>query len=788
MAGTIAMMRAIKLRSVENAIYKPSYNRLSFQIADDTMSTDFSQSYLAARLYLTDSDGNDFTPADFASWAAQNIMVSFGHDNDNYSPACLIKTARLIAKGNGAILEEINFANVLSQTLFQYTADKESVSSSTLLYGETVTGLLGNSLDVLKSSLYKNPMEVHIPLKSFLGLGQHTNFHLSATKGLILQLELEDNKSLFQFNATPQSQSLRKGPEADSGELPGIDTYPPVSEALTYRYRNSTGFNPQPETYPYNPIKSSAFEMFIDPSGDTFPIAMPRSGMRYDGSYFVAPFDGVNILTGLQIRTRVGALQPLTTPYLNALGFNVGDFLKLSFTIPDPNFTPTDPNYAQPKILEYLAQIDYLTPGTETSPGVLTDAIIGLDCCLFYDVAALTVLPVLKSVEVLGVYSNAIDDFEGGDLIKVALPLNTIEFGLTTMTTLQRMGVISVLNGSVFDGTAEGTDIVAGPNDFDLSVQYSLQSNIIADASGTVGVVQAVVTAQGQSSQRVIMNGMNHLPIQGKKCAFKACEKLGDGAGATYVIEFTDLGQEKEQLKFKFLAYDGTEVTPTMKRVCISQCNATVIDETFNPPPAISYRIDRFEIVLIQQTKNPKFPMAMNYSTYKLEPATIESNQQQWQRQFIISEPSCYNIMMLLPDYNGGVLSPLGGGSLISRNRGVSNYRWQVNNVDATNRNIYLQDATTDYPSSLHRDKLLDFFMNSTYSLKNLEGIKGVSGTPYPVEMLPLKVYSGVVGNNLIPNPNGYTAQLMLFADPTMPGRTIRPGPVFLYKFCIRSL
>ena len=51
--------RQIKLRSVEQAIFKPSYNRLNFMIQPDGLATDLSQSYLSMRVWLTKAVSGD---------------------------------------------------------------------------------------------------------------------------------------------------------------------------------------------------------------------------------------------------------------------------------------------------------------------------------------------------------------------------------------------------------------------------------------------------------------------------------------------------------------------------------------------------------------------------------------------------------------------------------------------------------------------------------------------------------------------------------------------------------
>ena len=128
-AQSLFAMRQIKIRSLEDTVYSTRYNRARFDINPDDMSTDLTQSYLLLRLNLVSAPSVvpqvNYTAEDIAAWVAQNVCVQFGYEDMTYSPACLIKTARMVNKRTGNVIEEIQFANVLSQFLFQMINDKE---------------------------------------------------------------------------------------------------------------------------------------------------------------------------------------------------------------------------------------------------------------------------------------------------------------------------------------------------------------------------------------------------------------------------------------------------------------------------------------------------------------------------------------------------------------------------------------------------------------------------------------------------------------------------------------
>jgi hypothetical protein len=72
----------------------------------DNMATDFSESYLAFKLnVLNGATGLAYTKSEIENLDMSNVMFSFGDSvGEAYSPACLIKVARLFYKEE--LLEE----------------------------------------------------------------------------------------------------------------------------------------------------------------------------------------------------------------------------------------------------------------------------------------------------------------------------------------------------------------------------------------------------------------------------------------------------------------------------------------------------------------------------------------------------------------------------------------------------------------------------------------------------------------------------------------------------------
>jgi hypothetical protein len=74
--------------------------------------------------------------------------------------------------------------------------------------------------------------------------------------------------------------------------------------------------------------------------------------------------------------------------------------------------------------------------------------------------------------------------------------------------------------------------------------------------------------------------------------------------------------------------------------------------------------------------------------------------------------------------------------------RNVFNYRFQINNISNTQTDLQLKSLVSDYPSSLHLDKQIDYFSNSSYQMKTMFGIKGLENVAIVPSILPLKIYS----------------------------------------------
>ena len=219
---------------------------------------------------------------------------------------------------------------------------------------------------------------------------------------------------------------------------------------------------------------------------------------------------------------------------------------------------------------------------------------------------------------------------------------------------------------------------------------------------------------------------------------------------------------------------------PTDKTSIVSWCQPNKTDHSYKPK---GWQVTKAELVLVQNMKDTAMPPSSIYPTMKCEAVTIESGTlSEYQRQFIVSEPNCYSVMLLTPEYSGE------GQSLISHSRGIEQYRWSVQNIDNTNRNIVIKSNSSAYPSSLHLDKFVDCMKNDVVPVKAFSGINGVARSVDAPVCFPLKIYTASDAESSYLNPlSGYTLQFAGYSDPAHE-KYVTPGAIMLFKFCYKTL
>ena len=769
-------VRTVKLRSDLDATFKPSYNRMQFTIPSDDLSSDLSQSYLALRMYLTHaSTGLQYTKADLIALAELNTYVSFGQNGQSYSPACLVKMCRLF-NGNMQILEETNFNNVLAETLAQITGDFESVGSSSLTSNTSVVFGQPQSLGASFANILPDavgageqvPIEVHLPLHKLFGFFKNKNVYLNdpalggmGGNALHIHLELEDRAPILQsitmFDSLPC-------PPRQIGGTAGLEYSLSANPYCSLTAQNSNGqateLSDVPNAIPLVPTNTT-----LDPSGNQ--IIFPPPSLIIQNNQIDSFFDA-NPATPTVTLVFGGTW---TQPVVNYFGIAVGSFLKLNFRL---SAIGSLVNQRQDQIVSRFAEVLTATIGVGGLTIVLTK-------------------PFVQTVSAL--YATTLDTVECFSAARAFdLPLIAAADFVAFRQQNQVTVTTAVLNELKVAGLITTTN---GPTNSPFVLNVQTVGEIAATAIPIEPFFDEFLNADVPSVRQMISNNAQKLPVQGASCRIIDVVDIG---GGSCTLTFNNLGLfNNNSLQSAFIEggqilrdgdiVGGDAVTANYQLIItnMSLSGNTVLDDDF------SYEIDKAELVLVQQAKNKTIPMSRVYSTWKVEVATIETQLPIYQRQFLVTEPNCYSILMCMPQYSTAT-TPLAPGttayqpqSLISFNRGCQAYRWSINNIDDTNRDLEVQTNTSYYPSSLHTEKLMDAISNDGHKVKSLSGLLTVPHSGNPVVCLPLKVYNVRQGANFVMKPEGYQVQVTLIADINH-NQPITPGPIFLFKHCLRML
>tara|TARA_R110000868_G_scaffold10675_1_gene51938 strand:+ start:2458 stop:5226 length:2769 start_codon:yes stop_codon:yes gene_type:complete len=916
---SLDMLRTIKIRSVENAEYTKNYNRLRFLISPDNMSTDLSESYIAFKLFVVNgATGVAYTAEELASLDASSIMFSFGDSvGDAYSPACLIKVARLFAQGNQTqILEEIQFSNVLSQTLYQLKSDFETLASESLLTMGSTGMLLNGSLSASTSSyfgasvdLQDQSVQVNVKLSDLFGCCRSTNFWLSITEGLMVELELEDVKPLITqscvvdlSNALPNtvvfdpaaptvlSTGFTDSPSTNhfSTRCPSQNLYAPSSNAMASLLTGTTGLISTPQSYRFD---SSYLDSFFPPNGgdvDTnalvatkyYRIVTVQTAAHPDlaewqtagwtgtalpnvGDVFLCTQDTVaggvciEVTKDNKIVGKPGSTADIIT--INpSIKWSVANMallkivqnavIKLVFKISQVGH--------RDRIFEYISTI-YGVPVAWASDAVGAQIMISdIIAYPIYDGTYLqNALVTLDSFEIIPnsiqvpFQQPAFNTLVSNNLIQ-EVSVATVQFlqkaGCLSGGTLAQVtaGTISQLTGSnvffnadlsidneVLGTGVEGNVVSIYPDEFDtpdvpsLRKLYSNQTKKMPIQTGQVRIVKATKNANNTTWDVTFqtMGLENNNSLQGMcMVAPNADTDITAGLGIRTACTGCTLTIHNVKIpasvnastmvvgEYYFIVATGG-IADAVWQACGNdgvatngqtfQCIAPMPTPYANgfvswvPPNrsastyvAKSWKITKSELVLVQREKDPQIQPSTIYPTWKVEAVTIENQLlTEYMRQFIVVEPNCFNAVLCTPNFNADS-ADLFPQSLISKSRNINQYRWSLNNIDNTNRNISVKNNISSYPSTLHLDKLLDCMRNDVNICRSLSGINGVARSVDAPVVFPLKIYTASDAESHYLNPmSGYTLQWAAYSD-SLHNMYITPGPIFLFKQCFRTL
>ena len=893
--SSLDLFRTIKIKSVENAIYDRNYNRCRFLISPDDMATDLSLSYLAFKLFVINGKtGSAYTPTEISNLEQSSIMFSFGQNDEAYSPACLIKTARLYALGNQSeILEEINYSNVLSQTLFQLKNDFETLASESLLTMSSTGMFLNGSVAATSSSYFGSSVssmndgsvQVNVKLGDLFGVCKSTNFWLSQTNGLEVYLEFEDVKPLIRQScvidlSAPLPNSVTSASPAANTKVVGYTddcssnhfaySAPDQNKyALSNNLLSTTTKISTPQSYRFGSqyISTMTPAQGVDTAalvvGSYYRIvnlgaitaaqwvvagtkAIPTVGEVFKckaitttgGACLLVNSNGAAVLVPGSASKNI-YINPVYTwdaPSLVLLKLVAGTIMKLVFKIQQPGHvdrlfehitaisaTPT-PWVAGTGVTIPLSDVYEIPIFTGT---YLTGATVVLDSFELIPNSNYTLFPIaswntLVSTGVLpGLSLGTIQQLQGAGVLSGGyLPNNPKLSGSNTMfnfavnmrTTNDTNNVVSIY-----------PDVVENGNSPSLRAIYSNQSKKLPVQTGTLRVMKALpIVVSGSATTYDLyfdtMGLVNNNSLQGQVLACPVNSTPAVIAG---------LGNKTPATYFSLIGFNTklpNQALPTDQMVVGEWYGVTLGDATVNwttsgaavadpnvgdsfqctapltsvgtvvwvPPNKYdggnvdkSWQITKSELVLVQHMKDPKMQPSPIYSTYKVEAATIENDTlTEYNRQFIIgmNDRNCFNVLLCTPHYTGE------NQSLISKSRNINQYRFSVNNIDNTNRNIGVRNNTSFYPSSLHLDKLFDTMRNDVGSLKSLSGINGIARSFDPPVVFPLKVYTASDAENQYLSPiTSLTVQFAAYGDSTH-NQYIEAGPIFFFKQMFRML
>lgn len=791
-------VRTIKIRSVVDATYTKSYNRLEFSIDPDSWSTDLSESYLALRMYLAHDTGATpikYTKDEIHQLALNGVYVSFGQAGVSYSPTCLIKHARLYAKNNQSMpLEEILFQNVLTQTLHQICEDFESVGSSSLVSNSSVvfgapqslTSFFANLLpDSVGASDQQLPIEVHIPLKKIFGFFENKNCYLDDEMlgGLRIVLELEDQRSLLQAQVVTENVVCPQiADDGVSGLLASLSVNPYTS--LTQQVQVN------------QPTLGYAGTLPLIPEGVELP-NLTNEGNIMNPACFTVWGDQIGELTN-QATTFTIALdgnawvqQTLTDMWIVA-----GNWCRVNFKV-TPNLAGQLAYQRQTNMMASMSRIDTVTLAAGEVTIVLDDPYQTLtdpnwtflvDHLDFFDVAQAGPVPPAH----VGQHIIALDPQD----VIVSYPNYLVNNQmLITTATLD-----SIVASGLIATAGDGATFVPNGAQFKLNCQVK-GTTIVGETLTNIFPIQptfdSYVAPDQPNTRKIQSNTLQSIPMQGGKTSIVGIVAVEEDS---WLITFTDLGFANKNSLQPSVTVDGVtyeegsvyngEPIHVFYNFWITNFNdATVGFDTTQPEvgcplPDYTYLIDKSELVLVQQGRVKGVPMSRMYFTSKVEIATIETELPVYSRQFVVTEPNVYSLLLCTPQYVATATQPE---CLASWHRGVSRYRYAVNNIDDTNRDLEVWTNNSHYPSSLHLEKLMDAMANDGHTVKSLSGLLSVAQTYLPIVAFPLKIYDAMdspLGFRM--HPQGFVVQWTAYGD-AIHNSPVQAGTIYLFKRLIKT-
>ncbi len=739
------MLKVLKIRSVENAVYTPQYNRMRFKVPSDNLNTHLNESYFSFEVVPVNSVG---TPVD------PEVNIGFGNASTGpYYPSCLLKTARIFRGDSNIPLEEINHYNLIDLNMKLYQKDIEDLASDQYESGFFVPDQFQSD----KSPFWlEGKADIHIYLKDIFGLCKNKDFYLSDTEGLQFEFELEDQYNLFIENK-PDEQHQLVYSSFDNSNVVAT----PLSD-LNNKFISST-YNAAavpPVNLSTADALSNAELVAMGAEPQNFFISIPSTGVTYGTYDSTNKRFPVTLNVGTSNVKLSDATQEFTAYGVNSTASNTILGTSNWASIPmELVYKLSGSTAADPIRSTYLDISGYtnivMSGSTVTTPANFTGWIPWINSTApSFTVSSISTASGLAPVATARTWweivtTNAL----GGNIPSQWGNLS----GTLSDIVANSGGALTLSTGNSALRTITFSSGALKSIDLSIDSKYYMYFDIV-----NVGTAWNPEVKTGNTN----INKMSlYTTSNGKPVVFTATDET------VLQIQLSGNGSIASQnnLIDRKLASTIVGAANTVGRIVLRQIDDSTLSEI--EASTLSYQIPRAELVLIQESKKSTDDIPKVYSTWKMEPTLIESAVGLWQHQFIL-EPNVSNAYLLYPPQYESAAS-----TMHSLTDSLATYRWAIDNIDNTNRDVVVNQ-------SLHYDKLIDTFNNSDYKLKTL-------ATQVPADVpsiLPMKIYTARDDENMYMNNQSHTLQVVLKAGTNDFGTTLAPKNLYLFKQVLKNL
>jgi hypothetical protein len=766
------ILKVLKIRSVENAVYDTRLNRMRFRIPSDNLNTHLSESYLSFQVKPIEANGTA---------VANTSNVGFGNAKTGlYYPTCLLKTVRLFRGDSNVPLEEVQNFNILDQNLKLYQKDMENIASDQFEGGF----FSEDNFQSDKSPFWlEGETEVHIPLSDVFGICKNKDFYLSNVGGLQIEFELEDRYSLFIENIPDDIQQtvFTAFDPADIGIIstPSVSNKNKVYQSLTSNASdvavdsNISVIEKQLQANPTNNnfylAIDSATQAISDLSGttDLYTLTLkvnPTQTLvtQSEGSFIAY---GINSVTANTIFK--------TTDYKNV---PVQIVFKKSATA---TLTSVEPIYGMSAVLTSYTDWSAGTPNVKAVITLTTPIQFNLTNNKIFALAFTQNLAKTSTTQ-------RFIPIDASNNVSALIPKSLTNFGSNNPT----LATIVTNNSGVFTlstGNSTARTITINPLYFPAGITpvEAQRYEVYFQAHGRLNTAGTNLTSQIDYLGDKLINEDRYfrIAVNSSKRMQLLCTNATTGLFSimhpkkdfpTTSVEIEAYNKVVDDaINSAIFAGVGGPTQTIYGEVYLRRLYDTTSSEyTAVEQSSLTYQIPRAELVLVQSAKQASDDVSKTYSTWKMEPTLIESATSNWQHQFIL-EPNSYNSLLLTPEALSGPTS-----TMISLLDGLNTYRWAIDNIDNTNRDVVINQA-------LHHDKLIDTFNNGEIKIHNLVNDVLDDKQISDIGLIPMKIYTAHDNENVYMNNKSHTLQVAL---KSASGDVLIPKNIFLFKQVLKNM